>query len=224
MIDAAIFDMDGLMVDSERIWLAQWPSTAEAFGLPFRPEAADRIRGTARKEGIKVVEEVYRDFMPFDADALLQLLHDKAYAAMWEHPADAKPGLYELMNYLAGWHIPRAVASSSSLDLIRHNMAHLHLDDAFQELVSTKDDHIPHSKPAPDIFLETAHRLGSDPSRTLVLEDSYSGVTAGAAGGFITVMVPDLSPVTDEMRHLASFICQDLSEVADLLDEGIIDA
>lgn len=222
MIEGAIFDMDGLMIDSERVWLAQWPKAAEAFGLPFRQELADRTRGTTLDEGARIAEEIYQDMGPIDGHALLSLLQKLAYESFWTEPVPAKPGLFELLNYLGGWHIPCAVASSSELSLIEHQIGNLGLAPAFQTLVSGRDPGIRHSKPEPDIFLEAARRLGCAPEHTLVLEDSYAGVKAGAKGGFITVMVPDLSPATDEMRHLASCICQDLGEVADLLDAGRI--
>lgn len=77
--------------------------------------------------------------------------------------------------------------------------------------------YVEHSKPASDIFLEAARRLGTNPARTLVLEDSFAGVTAGVAGGFITVMVPDLHQPTDEIRSLATRVCASLHEVRELL-------
>ena len=155
---------------------------------------------------------------------MIRRLHELAGVVFRTQGVPAKPGLFELMNYLGGWHIPCAVASSSPLELIHLHLGHLGLEGAYQAIVSGRDSGIAHSKPAPDIFLEAARQLGVEPERTLVLEDSYSGVKAGAAGHFITIMVPDLSPVTDEMRGTASYICQDLAEVADLLDQGFIDA
>ncbi len=78
------------------------------------------------------------------------------------------------------------------------------------------------SKPNPEIFLRAAEALGTVPGRTLVLEDSYNGVRAGANGRFITVMVPDMAPANDEMRRLYTAECRDLYEVLDGLAEGEI--
>lgn len=224
MIQGAIFDMDGLMVDSERVWCAQWPQVCEEAGVPYRPEVADRTRGTTDERGAEILEEIYSGIKDVDGAQMIRRLHELAGAVFRTQGVPAKPGLFELMNYLGGWHIPCAVASSSSLELIHLHLGHLGLEGAYQDIVSGRDSGIAHSKPAPDIFLEAARQLGVEPERTLVLEDSYSGVKAGAAGHFITIMVPDLSPVTDEMRGTASYICQDLAEVADLLDQGFIDA
>ena len=79
---------------------------------------------------------------------------------------------------------------------------------------------VAHAKPAPDVFLEAARRLGTEPARTMVLEDSFNGVRAGAAGGFFTVMVPDLARPDDEIRSVASRVCSSLLEVRDLLAQG----
>ena len=81
-------------------------------------------------------------------------------------------------------------------------------------------EHLTRSKPAPDIFLLAAQKLGTEPAKTMVLEDSYNGVRAGAAGGFVTVMVPDLSPATDEMRRIYTCECASLHEVRRKLECG----
>jgi len=76
------------------------------------------------------------------------------------------------------------------------------------------------SKPDPEIFLTAAKALGTAPAETLVLEDSYNGVRAGARGGFVTVMVPDMAPANDEMRRLYTAECRDLYEVLEGLQKG----
>ena len=81
-------------------------------------------------------------------------------------------------------------------------------------------EQVKRSKPDPEIFLLAAEKLGTAPARTLVLEDSYNGVRAGAAGGFVTVMVPDLAQPDDEMRRLYTAECASLHEVRRMLEEG----
>ena len=100
---------------------------------------------------------------------------------------------------------------------MRRNIPHIERFDG--EFISS-DWHL--LKPDPEIFLTAAKALGTAPAETLVLEDSYNGVRAGAAGGFVTVMVPDLAQPDDEMRSLATRICRDLYEVRDLLQAGAI--
>ena len=102
--------------------------------------------------------------------------------------------------------------------MIRHNLDVWGLTQDFTAIVSGQ--HVAHSKPDPEIFLLTAQKLDVEPSRCLVLEDSYNGVRAGAAGGFVTVMVPDLSPATDEMRRIYTCECASLHEVRRKLEGG----
>lgn len=99
--------------------------------------------------------------------------------------------------------------------MIWGNLRNSGLQDRFDAVVPGAS--VARSKPEPDIFLEAARRLGSDPAQTLVLEDSFPGVRAGAAGGFVTVMVPDLLQPTDELRALCAAVCPSLLEVRDKL-------
>ena len=123
-----------------------------------------------------------------------------AASAGSQKPVPKKPGLDELLAWLDANHIPMAVASSSRVHVIEGNLNNWGLTHYFKALVSGQQ--VKHSKPDPEIFLLAAEKLGTDPAHTLVLEDSYNGVRAGAAGGFVTVMVPDLLPADDEMRGL----------------------
>ena len=100
----------------------------------------------------------------------------------------------------------------------RGNLNNWGLTHYFKALVSGQQ--VKRSKPDPEIFLLAAEKLGTDPAHTLVLEDSYNGVRAGAAGGFVTVMVPDLLPADDEMRGLYTMECTSLNEVLDKLKTG----
>ena len=106
-----------------------------------------------------------------------------------------------------------AVASSSRMDVIQRNLDNWGMRSYFSVLASGQQ--VTRSKPDPEIFLLAAKKLGVAPGHALVLEDSYNGVRAGAAGGFVTVMVPDLLPADDEMRRLYTAECQSLFEVLD---------
>ena len=129
-----------------------------------------------------------------------------------------KPGLDEILAWLEQRHIPMVVASSSRMASIRHHLDGWGLTHYFKAVIS--GEQFVSSKPDPEIFLLTAEKLGVEPARCLVLEDSYNGVRAGAAGGFVTVMVPDLSPATDEMRRIYACECASLHEVRRKLECG----
>ena len=152
-----------------------------------------------------------------DTDAIIEALHAQAEKA-FQAPPPKKPGLDEILTWLDAQHIPMAVASSSRMASIRHHLDGWGLTHYFKVIVS--GEQFSSSKPDPEIFLRAAEALGTARDRTLVLEDSYNGVRAGAAGGFVTVMVPDLAPADDEMRSLYTAECRDLFEVKKLLEAG----
>ena len=218
MIDGVIFDMDGTMFDTERMWATFWEPALAALGLPYREGLAEAARGTAGVTTRNVVRQFYGP--DCDAEAIVDSLHRVADEVFFSAPVPKKPGLDALLAWLKARHIPMAVASSSREAMIRHNLDVWGLTQDFKAIVSGQ--HVAHSKPDPEIFLLTAQKLGVEPARCLVLEDSYNGVRAGAAGGFVTVMVPDLVPANEEMRGLYTMECASLWEVLEKLKAGEI--
>lgn len=202
------------MFDTEPVWTRAWTPTLATIGLDFIPELADAVRGTSGTS----MEAVIHRFLPeTDAPRLRETLYATAHEMM-AAGVPKKPGLDELLTFLSARGVPLAVASSSSLEMIDRHLQNGGVREHFSKLVSGVG--MAHPKPEPDIFLRAADELGVEPARTLVLEDSLSGVRAGVAGGFVTVMVPDLVEPTDELRQLVSRVCADLLEVRDLLEAG----
>ena len=215
MIDGVIFDMDGLMFDTERIWATLWRPALATLGLPYKEGLDAAARGSAGDSMRAVLRRFYGENC--DTDAIIAALHAQAEKA-FQAPPPKKPGLDEILTWLDAQHIPMAVASSSRMASIRHHLDGWGLTHYFKVIVS--GEQFTSSKPDPEIFLTAARALGTAPSETLVLEDSYNGVRAGARGGFVTVMVPDLSPADDEMRRLYTAECASLHEVRRMLEEG----
>lgn len=215
MINGVIFDMDGLMFDTERMWATFWEPALAALGLEYKEGLAEAERGTAGETSRNIVRQFYGE--DCDANAIIDSLHRVADEE-FQKPVPKKPGLDELLAWLDANHIPMAVASSSRVHVIEGNLNNWGLIHYFKALVSGQQ--VKHSKPDPEIFLLAAEKLGTDPAHTLVLEDSYNGVRAGAAGGFVTVMVPDLLSTDDEMRGLYTMECTSLNEVLAKLKTG----
>ena len=214
MIQGAIFDMDGLMFDTEPIWTQVWEPVLATVGVAYPHGLANAVRGTSGKS----MEAVISRFAPgvdaaYVREQAFALVHKKV-----QEGVPKKPGLDELLAYLHEQHIPMAVASSSALDVIRTNLANGGVEKYFGELFTGVG--MTHPKPEPDIFLKTAAAMGVDPAHTLVFEDSLSGVRAGVAGGFITIMVPDLVAPDEFATEKAACICSSLLEARDRLAAG----
>ena len=215
MINGVIFDMDGLMFDTERMWATFWKPALAKLGLEYKEGLDEAARGTAGETMRNILRKFYGE--DCDAEAIVESLHEVADKE-FEKPVPKKPGLDELLAWLDENHIPMAVASSSREKMIRHHLDNWNLTHYFKVIASGQQ--VTHSKPDPEIFLLAAEKLGVEPNRCLVLEDSYNGVRAGAAGGFVTVMVPDLMQPDDEMRSLYTAECKSLLEVLDKLKKN----
>ena len=215
MIDAVIFDMDGLMVDTQRVWDEVIDATAAAHGLALSAEFHHAVRGSSGEDIVAITQE----WLGPDVDARAYVAEVWAAAdAVFAQRVDKKPGLDELVAWLFEHKVRMAVASGSKLEQIEHHLKMIGLDNYFNVIVSGFD--VERAKPFPDVFLVTAERLGVDPVRTVVLEDSFNGIEAAFAGGFIPIMVPDCVQPTDEIRGLCLAVCDTLADVIPLLEEN----
>ena len=215
MIQGVIFDMDGLMFDTERIWATLWEPALAGLGLSYKEGLDEAARGTAGDSMRAVLRRFYGP--DCDPDRIIEALHEQGETAFLA-PPPKKPGLDEILAWLEQRHIHMVVASSSRMASIRHHLDSWGLTHYFKAVIS--GEQFISSKPDPEIFYRAAEALGTAPEHTLVLEDSYNGVRAGAAGGFVTVMVPDLAQPDDEMRRLYTAECASLHEVRRMLEEG----
>ena len=128
---------------------------------------------------------------------------------------DVKPGAEELLKFLKQQGYPLAIASSTPTEIVRQELSAAGLLDYFDRIVG--GDQVSRSKPNPDIFLRAAELLRTEPSRCIVIEDSFNGIRAAKAAGMRPVMVPDIVQPTDEIRQMAETVCSDLFDVIDYL-------
>ena len=193
MVKGVIFDMDGLMFDTERLWDTLWEPACRELGLPLPPDMQKFTAGGRGLAGENLCRHV-ASYIP------------------------GKKGLKELLTALEDLGMPRIVASSSPRNMIEMNLQTTGTARYFHDVVSGTE--VAHSKPAPDTFLLAAQKLRLAPKDCLVLEDSFNGIRAGRAAGCVTVMVPDLMQPTEEITRLYDRKCDDLLQVRDLLIEG----
>jgi beta-phosphoglucomutase-like phosphatase (HAD superfamily) len=214
-VQAVVFDMDGLLVDSETVYRDAMMHVAREFGQEVPLSVFLRMVGLPGPASrLVAIEHFGPDFPIDDFNAAVwtqsRKLHDEIGVAL-------KAGVVELLDYLETENIPRAVATSSSHMAVEHQLGRNGILPRFQAIVAAGD--YARGKPSPDPFLTAAARLGVDPMHCLALEDSHNGVRAAHAAGMMTIMVPDLLDATEEMRTLAVRIAHSLHDVRLLLEE-----
>ena len=207
--DAVIFDMDGVIFDSERATMNCWKEIAQQHGLENAEEVYLATLGTNMKKTKEIVLSYYGQDFPFEA--CLRELAKLYFERYGEGRLPVKPGVRELFRFLKENHKKIALASSTKRSTVIRQLRDAGLLESFDEIIT--GDMVTRSKPDPDIFLLACSRVGSEPARTYVIEDSYHGIQAAHAGGFRPVMVPDLLPADDEMIRLCESVEDSLNDV-----------
>lgn len=209
---AVIFDMDGLLFDTEALWQEALLSAAAEGGLEIPDEVYSKSIGVRRSQSRGLF------LAHFGEDFRFEDFHGDWRRHFWliaDNKLALKPGAIELLETLDRLQLPRAIATSSSRETVERHLTAHNLMDRFDAVVCRGDTE--NGKPAPDPFLKAAERLGVEPRFCLALEDSHIGVRSAAAAGMMTVMVPDLLEPTEEMRGLCVFVARDLHQVRELI-------
>lgn len=211
-IDAFVFDMDGLLLNTETLARHALMRAGQALGLAMTEAFCASLIGIAADGSRQLLLDRYGEDAP--ADDFFSLATQELTRQIDAGDLALQPGVQALLDGLDRCGIPRAVATSSGNAKARHHLAAAGILDRFDHVVTR--DHVAAGKPEPDLFLEAARRLGKTPGRCLALEDSYNGVRAAHAAGMPVVMVPDLLTPTNEMREKCLAILDSLQQVADL--------
>jgi len=209
---AAIFDMDGLILDSERTVLNIWEKIGEKYGFENIRAYGISVIGKNKKATIDEFERVYGESgVPYEKE--LRAVYNEM-AQKGEVPL--KPNTLELLNAMKSAGMKIAIASSSTREEITSQLGPLGALELFDAIVS--GDQVTRSKPDPEIFLKACDALNVQPEESLGLEDSYNGVRSCKASGLYTIMVPDLIAPNDEMKDLADIILPSLKDVQAFLN------
>ncbi|MBR2818040.1 MAG: HAD family phosphatase [Reyranella sp.] len=209
---AVIFDMDGLIFDTETLYQEAFLVAATAGGHDLPATVIQRTIGVPwTRSRLMLLEHMGSNF-PVDHYFTQVIGHFESLAAT---QLRLKPGVVELLDLLDRLAMPRCIATSSAHATVQSHLAAHRLTDRFHTVVGHGD--YAASKPAPDPFLTAAKRLGVAPALCLALEDSHNGVRSASAAGMMTVMVPDLLGATPEIRSLCTGVVDDLHAVCALI-------
>lgn len=214
MKKGVIFDMDGLLFDTEQIWQANWNRRAEELGFEMDPAFKYNICGTS---GQLMADVIARFFPGVDVEDFICTVKGRVSEDVRKGVPEM-PGLHEIIGYFHKNGLKIAVASSSDKDIIRNNLSRSDVLQYFDVLVSGQD--VEHGKPAPDIFLLAAEELGLDPKDCYVFEDGIHGVEAGLAAGCTTIMIPDLLQPNDNCRENCAGIFDSLTAAMEAIERG----
>jgi beta-phosphoglucomutase-like phosphatase (HAD superfamily) len=211
MIQGVIFDMDGLMLDTEPAYRVAWQQASAECGFDLPDALYFTLVGRSRIEGEETLAAAFGPGFPLNAFHEACLRHE---AAVFDTtPPLKKPGLYELLDLLDSRRVVKAVATSTVRETAMTQLAAAGLLDRFD--VVTTGDEVANGKPAPDLFLLAAERLGIEPVHCLVLEDAEAGVIAAHRAGMMVFMVPDVKPPSPEVQRLANGVFESLTAAAD---------
>ena len=212
-VKGVLFDMDGLVLDTEILYTRFWMEAARQLGYPMTWEQSLGMRSLNKVHGQQYLEKCFgKGISHAQVRALRIELMD---AWINEHGVEAKPGIHELLEYLHSNNIPCAITTSSPLYRVENYLKPLGLYDKFDVLCSGYE--VKNGKPEPDIYLYGASKIKTDPSDCLALEDSPAGIESAFRAGCISVVIPDQDQPSNEILKRCFARADSLEDISSLI-------
>lgn len=220
MIEGVVFDMDGILFDTEKISRRVWKTIASQYNIDTMDYLIEKSVGLNIDAKRKLYESVIGEDFSYDEfrNCEVTLMNN----IIREEGLPVKAGAYMLLEYLKTNRYPVALATSTSNKSV---MAHLHdanMEDYFDSIVT--GDMVTNSKPNPEIYLTACSKLGINPKNSIGIEDSPNGLKAVHAAGMISIMVPDCIPYTDDLEEYVTYKINSLTDVLEALRKNEIKA
>lgn len=209
MLKAVIFDVDGTLLDTERIYMQAWKDAAAELGYVITDELLRKTRAINVTDAARIFEEAIGNGFSYQKTRAYRVRIAEEIIKR-ESPI-LKTGVSELLAFLKEKGIRLSVASSTHLKGTREHLAESGILEPFEVVVG--GDMVTKGKPNPDIFLKAAELLGLKPEECIVVEDSPAGIRAACAAGMKAVLVPDQAAITQEIIDMSDTVLESLLEM-----------
>ena len=214
MVRAVIFDMDGVLIDTEKHYNIAWCEAAKQAGYTdFTREHALMLRSCDARAASKMMKGLFGE--QFDYYAIREIRRTIVAKRLAKYGLEKKPGLDEILAFLHKKGIKTAVATATPLELTLQHLEKIGVKDQFDKIVSAKQ--VENGKPAPDVYLYACEQIGEQPKDCIAVEDSPNGIRSAYAAGCMPVMVPDLTEPDEELKPLLYAVVKTLADI-----QGII--
>lgn len=213
MFEAVIFDMDGVLFDTERFFMDAWEIAGKKHNFPNIYDACLASIGVSKEKSKEIFKTTVSKDFPFDEirEEVSNLCHD----LIKTKGIPTKKGVKEILSFCKEKGYKIGLATSTRRQTVLSHLQKANILDYFDEIVC--GDEVTNSKPFPEIYLKACQKLSVEPQDALSIEDSYNGVRASTSAGVRCIMVPDILPATDEMKSLALTVKDDLLSVIEFL-------
>lgn len=217
MIKGAVFDMDGLMFDSERLVYEIWQEMMDEQGFEYSLDIFKNTIGLRTDKAEQYYNDLYGE--GFDYKPLKQRGRETFFKRVNEQGVPIKKGLFELLDFLKANNIKMSLATSTSSESAMQMIKLAGVYDYFDTFVCGDD--VKNGKPHPEVFLTASKKLGLAPESCVAFEDSINGIKSAFSAGMKTVMVPDFLQPTNEIIPMINLLCSDLSQSIDYISKNI---
>lgn len=213
-IGGVLFDMDGVILDSEKLYAKFWAAGCEHFGYHMSYAQALGMRSLNAQAGQRYLSSLFGPEISYPQVRAQRIALMDAYVQA--HGVEAKPGVEALLDVLTARGIPYAITTASPPDRIADHLGRLGLYERFPHICTAHQ--VPQGKPAPDIYLLGAKTIGLPPEQCLALEDSYTGLLSAHRAGCLATIVPDLDEPDENILSIAYARADSLLDVIDMLE------
>lgn len=216
-IKVALFDMDGLLIDSEKVYRDCWIQAAQELGYAFDEKKALTLRSLDKTLANALFIDWFSDETAYERVKARrkEIMNEK----ISREPLRGKPGAHRLIGELKKRGIKSAVVTASPQKRARMHLGSVGLSGLFETIITTED--VKRGKPFPDVYLYAMGKLGVKPENCLAFEDSPNGVKSAHEAGCRTVMIPDLTPFTEDLMPYVDYVYDSLADLAAELQQGL---